>query len=125
MSSSETMISRFALELVDTKTLDAIWSQSYERKMSELVTLQSEIARNVSDKLRLKLTTSEQEKIARLGTVNSEAQQLYLKGLFHFNNRYARNGLQEMEKGVRFFNGDRERLQIMLCLMPDLPLPIR
>ena len=55
-----------SLELVDTETLDAIWSQSYDRKMSELVTLQSEIARNVSDKLRLKLSTSEQEKVAKV-----------------------------------------------------------
>ena len=91
------------LELVDTKTLDAIWSESYNRKMSDLVSLQSEIARNVSDNLRLKLTTSEEEKVVRSGTASSEAQQLYLKGLFHFNKRVGGNGSQEMEKGVRYF----------------------
>ncbi|MDH3492151.1 MAG: protein kinase, partial [Acidobacteriota bacterium] len=91
------------LELVDTSTLDAIWSQSYDRKMTDLVTLQSEIARNVSEKLRLKLTTTEKKKVATSGTANSEAQQLYLKGLFHFNKRITPNGSQEMEKGVRFF----------------------
>ena len=91
------------LELVDTKTLDAIWSESYDRKMSDLVSLQSEIARNVSDKLRLKLTASEEEKVARSGTASSEAQQLYLKGLFHFNKRLGGNGSQEMEKGIKYF----------------------
>ncbi len=91
------------LELVDTKTLDAIWSESYNRKMSDLVSLQSEIARNVSDNLRLKLTTSEEEKVVRSGTASSEAQQLYLKGLFHFNKRLGGNGSQEMEKGVGYF----------------------
>jgi TolB-like protein/cytochrome c-type biogenesis protein CcmH/NrfG len=94
---------KISLELVDTKTLAAIWSETYDRKMSDLVTLQSEIARNVSDKLRLKLTASEQEKAARSGTANSEAQQLYLKALFHFNKRTHGNGGQEMEKGVDFF----------------------
>jgi tetratricopeptide (TPR) repeat protein len=88
--------------LVDTGTLDAIWSQSYDRKMTDLVTLQSEIARNVSEKLRLKLTTSEQEKVAKSETVSVEAQQLYLKGLFHFNKRNGKNGSQEMERGIKF-----------------------
>ncbi|MGD9588528.1 MAG: tetratricopeptide repeat protein [Pyrinomonadaceae bacterium] len=95
---------KISLELVDTKTLAAIWSETYDRKMSDLVTLQSEIARNVSDNLRLKLTTSEQEKVAGSGTASSEAQQLYLKGLFHFNKRFGSgNGEQEMERSVRFF----------------------
>ncbi len=94
---------KLSLELVDTNTLDAIWSQSYDRKMSNLVTLQSEIASDVSDKLRLKLTTSEQEKVVTSGTASSEAQQLYLKGIFHFNKRFGRNGSKEMERGVRFF----------------------
>ena len=94
---------KISLELVDTKTLAAIWSETYDRKMNNLVTLQSEIARNVSDNLRLKLSASEEEKVARSGTASSEAQQLYLRGLFHFNNRYAPNGTQEIEKGVKFF----------------------
>ncbi|NNE99234.1 MAG: protein kinase, partial [Pyrinomonadaceae bacterium] len=100
---------KLSLELVDTSTLDAIWSQSYDRKMNNLITLQSEIARNVSEKLRLKLTTSEEEKVARSGTASPEAQQLYLKGLFHFNERLTRDGAQEMEKGVRFFKQSIEK----------------
>jgi len=75
------------LELVDPKTLDAIWSETYERKMSDIVSLQSEIARNVSDKLRLKLTTSEQRQVAKTYTTNPEAQQLYLEGRFYWNKR--------------------------------------
>ncbi len=94
---------KLSLELVDTSTLDAIWSETYDRKMTDLVTLQSEIARNVSEKLRLKLTTSEQEKVARSGTASSEAQQLNLKGIFHFNKRKGRNGRKEMERSVRFY----------------------
>jgi lipopolysaccharide biosynthesis regulator YciM len=52
----------------------------------------------------LKLTTSEQEKVAESGTASSEAQQLYLKGVFHFNKRFGRgNGAQEMKRSVSFY----------------------
>jgi TolB-like protein/Tfp pilus assembly protein PilF len=95
---------KISLELVDTKTLAAIWSESYDRKTSNLVSLQSEIARNVSDNLRLKLTTSEQEKVAGSGTENSEAQQLYLKGVFYFNKRFGGpKGVQGIERSVTFY----------------------
>ncbi len=78
---------KLTLELVDAKKLDAIWSQTYNRKMNDLVSLQSEIAKTVSDKLRLKLTANEQERVSKTNTTSSEAQQLYLKGRFHWNKR--------------------------------------
>ncbi|MBP6001857.1 MAG: tetratricopeptide repeat protein [Pyrinomonadaceae bacterium] len=78
---------KVTLELVDTKKLDAIWSQTYNRKMNDLVSLQSEIAKTVSDKLRSKLTATEQERVSKTNTASSEAQQLYLKGRFHWNKR--------------------------------------
>ena len=90
---------KLSLELVETKTLNAIWSETYNRKMSDLVSLQSEIAKNVSDKLRLKLTENEQKQIAKTYTANSEAQQLYLKGRFHWNKRESEN----LEKAERYF----------------------
>ncbi|NNE98058.1 MAG: protein kinase [Pyrinomonadaceae bacterium] len=95
---------KISLELVDTKTLAAIWSETYDRKMNNLVSLQSEIARNVSDKLRLKLTTSEQEKVAVSGTASPEAQQLYLKGRFHFNKLTAgAYNRRNIEKSISFY----------------------
>jgi serine/threonine protein kinase/Tfp pilus assembly protein PilF len=78
---------KLSLELVNTETQDVIWSEQYNRKQSDLVSLQSEIAKTVSDKLRLKLTTTEQERVSKTYTTSSEAQQLYLKGRFHWNKR--------------------------------------
>jgi serine/threonine protein kinase/tetratricopeptide (TPR) repeat protein len=75
------------LELVDTQTENVIWSDQYTRKQGDLVSLQTEIARDVSTKLKTKLTGVEEEKIAKTSTVNTEAYQLYLKGLFHWNKR--------------------------------------
>ncbi len=78
---------KLSLELVNTETQDVIWSEQYNRKQSDLVSLQSEIAKTVSDKLRLKLTATEQERVSKTNTTSSEAQQLYLKGRFHWNKR--------------------------------------
>jgi len=78
---------KLSLELVNTESQDVIWSEQYNRKQSGLVALQSEIAKTVSDKLRSKLTATEQERVSKANTTSSEAQQLYLKGRFHWNKR--------------------------------------
>ena len=75
------------LELVDAKTENVIWSDLYNRKQEDLVSLQSEIARDVSTKLRHKLSGIEEQKLAKTYTANPEAYQLYLKGLFYWNKR--------------------------------------
>lgn len=90
---------KLSLELVNTESQDAIWSKSYDRKMSDLVTLQSEIARNVLDQLRAKLSPTDQEKVAKTFTTNPEAQQLYLKGRFYWNKR----SVEDFEKAEAYF----------------------
>jgi len=90
---------KISLELVDVESLDAVWSRSYDRKMSDLVTLQSEIARNVSENLQLKLSAADQEKVTKTNTTNAEAQKLYLKGRFHWNKRK----IKDFEKAEEYF----------------------
>ena len=75
------------LELVDAKTENVIWSDLYNRKQEDLVSLQSEIARDVSTKLRNKLSGVDEQKLAKTYTANPQAYQLYLKGLFYWNKR--------------------------------------
>jgi len=75
------------LELVDAQTENIIWSDQYNRRQTDLVSLQSEIARDVSTKLRTKLTGNEEKRVAKTYTANPEAYQLYLKGLFNWNKR--------------------------------------
>ncbi len=76
-----------SLELVDVSTENAIWSQRYERRQTDLVALQSEIARDVSSKLKSKLSGAEVAKVEKTYTTNPEAYQLYLKGKFFWNKR--------------------------------------
>ncbi len=76
-----------SLELVDSITENVIWSQQYNRRQTDLVTLQSEIARDVSNKLKTKLSGADAAKVERTYTTNPEAYQLYLKGKFFWNKR--------------------------------------
>ena len=79
-------------ELVDAKTEDVIWSEQYKRKLTDLVALQTEIARDVSNKLKIKLLT-------RNYTENAEAYRLYLLGRFYWNKRTA----EDMRKSIEYF----------------------
>ncbi len=89
-----------SLELVDTQTENVIWSEQYNRKQADLVTLQSEIARDVSNKLKTKLTGADERKLAKRYTENAEAYQLYLKGRFYWNKREEK----DFQKAIGYFN---------------------
>ncbi|NNF00051.1 MAG: tetratricopeptide repeat protein, partial [Pyrinomonadaceae bacterium] len=93
------------LELVDATTENVLWAEKFDRKMKDLVSLQSEIARDVSNKLRLRLSATEREKVAKTYTANSEAQRLYLRGRFHWNKRTS----DDFEKAIVYFKQAIER----------------
>ncbi len=88
-----------SLELVDAKTGDQLWGKQYSRRLSDLVTLQGEIARDVSNKLRVKLSGADEQKIAKNYTENAEAYQLYLKGRFY----WLKFPAKEFEKSRDYF----------------------
>src|SRR5205807_9587429 len=71
------------LSLVDARTGNQLWGEQYNRKLTDLVALQSEIARDVAQKLRARLSGADQQKLAKNYTENVEAYQLYLKGRYH------------------------------------------
>ena len=87
------------LELVDVLTENIIWSEAYNRKQADLVSLQSDIARDVSSKLRTKLSGADAQKLAKNYTANSEAYQLYLKGRFYWNKRSS----DSLKQAVEFY----------------------
>ena len=87
------------IELVNVKTETALWSGDYNRSMTNLATLQGEIARDVSRKLRARLSGAEEQKVARNYTDNAEAYQLYLRGRFH----YFRLTRPELDKAIEFY----------------------
>ncbi|MGH9874290.1 MAG: tetratricopeptide repeat protein [Pyrinomonadaceae bacterium] len=80
-----------SLELVDVQRDRVIWTEQYQRKQSDLVSLQSEIAKDVSTKLNAKLSGVEETKITKSGTADAEAYQAYLKGRYYWNRRTTEN----------------------------------
>ena len=75
------------LELVNTQTQDLIWTDEYSRRSSDLISLQNEIARDVSSTLRVKLSGVDQQKLSKSYTNDPEAYRLYLQGRFYLNKR--------------------------------------
>lgn len=60
-----------------------LWGEQYRRPISDLPVLQQEIAREISDRLRLKLSGEQQRQLNRGGTNNTEAYQLFLRGRYY------------------------------------------
>lgn len=89
---------KLSLELVNTQTQDVIWTEQYDRKQSDLVSLQSEIAKDVSTKLKSKLSGADEAKVTKTSTVNPEAYQAYLKGRYYWNRRSAENLKKAIEQ---------------------------
>jgi eukaryotic-like serine/threonine-protein kinase len=87
-------------ELIDARDNKQIWGEQYDRKVSDLMSVQREIAQEITSNLRLKLSTSEKGQMAKSYTDNPEAYSLYMKGRFYWNKRTA----DAMKKSVEFFN---------------------
>ena len=87
-----------SLELVDVRKDAVLWSESYDRKQSDLVSLQSEIAKDVSTKLKSKLSGAEEATVTKASTGNPEAYQAYLKGRYYWNRRTAENLKKAIEQ---------------------------
>jgi serine/threonine protein kinase/Tfp pilus assembly protein PilF len=87
-------------ELVDVRNNSHLWGERYNRKLTDILTLQEDLARDISDKLRLKLTGEEKNRLTKHYTENPEAYQLYLKGSYHL----LKYTPEEMRKGLECFN---------------------
>jgi TolB-like protein/Tfp pilus assembly protein PilF len=77
-----------SVELVDVRDNKQLWGDRFNHKVSDALMMQQEISQQISERLRLKLSGTEQQKmIAKRNTANPEAYQLYLKGKFYWNKR--------------------------------------
>ena len=77
-----------------------IWGSQYDRKASDLLAVQREIARDITGNLRLKLSGADEQKVTKNYTANPEAYQLYLKGRFYWNKRTG----EALKKSIEYFN---------------------
>jgi serine/threonine-protein kinase len=76
-------------ELVDVDNGFQLWGDHFSRPMANIFEIQEEIAREISEKLELKLTTHQRRNLAKRHTLNEHAYLSYLKGRFQWNKRSA------------------------------------
>ena len=87
------------VELVDTANNRHLWGEQYNRKVSDLLTMQEEITQDISGTLKLQLTGEEKNLLAKRPTNDPAAYQLYLNGLYYWN-KGTQGGFQ---KAVDYF----------------------
>jgi serine/threonine protein kinase/Flp pilus assembly protein TadD len=93
-----------SVELFDAQAKRRLWGERYVRKFSDIFAVQEEIAREVSEKLRLQLTPNESETLARHGTNDPEAYRLYLQARHYratFNEASQRAALNLYQAAIR------------------------
>jgi serine/threonine protein kinase/tetratricopeptide (TPR) repeat protein len=92
-----------SVELVDTNDGARLWGESYKREADDLLTIEEEIAREISAKLRLRLSGDEKEKLALRPTHSTEAYRSYLRGRYFCEKRTAegmRRGIEEFSAAI-------------------------
>ncbi len=91
---------RVNVQLINALTDAHLWAETYDRRLIDIFSVESEIAKNIAETLQAKITGSEKNSIAKAPTANPEAYELYLKGRFFWNKR---SGV-DLRKAIEFFN---------------------
>jgi len=93
-----------SIELVNTRDGSQIWGNRFRTPFSDIFDVQDQIATQISDQLRLQLTSVERKRLAHRATKKSEAYELYLKGRYHANKRTiegVKRAIEEFEKAIQ------------------------
>ena len=90
---------RVNVQLVGAETDTHLWADTFDRKLTDVFQIESDIAKTIAEKLQAKLTGSEERAISMQPTADVEAHQLYLKGRYLWNRRTAEN----LEKALNYF----------------------
>ena len=91
------------VDLVDVTTGAQLWGGEYERKVSDVLSVKQTIAREIIEKLRLRLSGDEQQRLVRRDTTNAEAYPFYLRGRYYWNKRTAegfKKALEQFQQAV-------------------------
>jgi eukaryotic-like serine/threonine-protein kinase len=88
------------VELDNVRDGKQLWGEQYNRKVADLLEVQTDIAREVSQRLRSELSAADQQKLTKGSTDNPEAYQLYLKGKY-YTNKFTKDGFG---KGIDYFD---------------------
>ena len=96
---------RITAQLINVKDQSHIWSNTFDRQLNDILSIQDEIAFSIVDRLRGELLTEEENTIGKRYTQNLEAYQDFLKGRFQLN----KLTIEDMKKSVAYFNSAIEK----------------
>ncbi len=88
---------RITAKLIHAATDRHLWSESYERDLTNFLRLQSEVARAIADKINVTVTPEERARLALARTVNPEAHEAYLKGMYLYDKHTREDNLRAIE----------------------------
>jgi TolB-like protein/Flp pilus assembly protein TadD len=91
---------RVNVQLINAMTDAHLWADIYDRKLTDIFSVESDIAKTIADTLQAKLTGSEIKMMTKTPTANNEAYELYLKGRFFWNKRTA----ADLRRSIEYFN---------------------
>jgi TolB-like protein/Tfp pilus assembly protein PilF len=91
---------RVNVQLINALTDAHLWAEIYDRKLTDIFSVESEIAKIIAETLQAKLTGSEKAAMSTKPTANQEAYELYLKGRFFWNKRTS----EDLPKAVEYYN---------------------
>jgi TolB-like protein/Flp pilus assembly protein TadD len=91
---------RVNVQVINALTDAHLWAEIYDRKLTDIFAVESEIAKTIAGTLQAKLSGSEKEAMSKKPTENSEAYELYLKGRFFWTKRTS----LDLPKSVEFYN---------------------
>ena len=90
---------RVTAQLIDVAGDRHLWAQNYDRSLDDVFEVQSDVAKQVADALRVRILSPERERFARKPTESTAAYILYLKGMHHLNKR----GIEDVRKALEYF----------------------
>jgi non-specific serine/threonine protein kinase len=90
---------RVNVQLINARNDSHLWAEKYDRKLTDVFGVESEIAKAIADTLQARLTGAEEHALSSRPTENPEAHQLYLKGRYFWNRRTSTN----LKKAIEYF----------------------
>jgi len=91
---------RIVAQLINAYNAENIWAQTYDRELTQIFAIQSDVAQKIATALETQISPDEKERLEKRGTESLEAYDSYLKGRYHWNKRIP----DELQKGIGYFD---------------------
>jgi TolB-like protein/DNA-binding winged helix-turn-helix (wHTH) protein/Tfp pilus assembly protein PilF len=96
---------RITAQLIHASTDTHLWADSYERNLRDILSLQDEVARDITNKIEMRLIPAERARVSSFGPVDPQAYQSYLEGRYYWNMRTE----EGLNKGIEYFRDAIEK----------------